>query len=393
MAKVGVLPPGKRFQSFSDFLTTVLGNVEFGPLDYALLAAIAGLFLALVVAEFRGGCLSGPLRRVFKSEGRTIALLAAGSFAAVRYYFGSGEFSWGADQPIHICFAHMASLSISEGELPIWTNYLGAGTPYLQFYGFLFFYFTGLIDQLWKEVFLSLKVAMGVLHVASGVAMYLLARTLTGSRRAGFIAGLAYVLSFWHTQQVIIMGRFPLSLFYALLPLPFYFFERLSSPGPAAVRERLANSLAGGICLGALILTHPGYGFWAAVLLGVYVGLRLSILRRENRSRGNLVWWSALLLAGGLVFGGTWPFRCGSSASIRDSPTLSIFPRRRSRPGSTCWPGRTTASGRSLRPTTGTADTSGCRWSSSLPAERGPLSGAAPGSWFSGFCRRCAVWG
>ena len=41
------------------------------------------------------------------------------------------------------------------------------------------------------------------------------------------------MLSFWHTQQIIIMGRFPLSLYYALLPLPFYFFERLSSPGLA----------------------------------------------------------------------------------------------------------------------------------------------------------------
>ena len=41
------------------------------------------------------------------------------------------------------------------------------------------------------------------------------------------LAGLAYVLSFWHTQQVLIMGRLPLSLFYALLPLPFYFWEGL----------------------------------------------------------------------------------------------------------------------------------------------------------------------
>lgn len=304
MAKVGVLPPGKRFRSFSDFLTIIFGTVELVPLDYALIAAIAGLFLALVVGELRGGCLSGLLRWVFKSEGRTIALLAAGSLAAVRYYLGLGEFPWGGDQPQHICFAQMASRSIAEGELPIWTNYLGAGTPYLQFYGFLFFYFVGLIDQLWQDPFLSLKVAMGGLHAASGVAMYLLARTLTGSRRAGFIAGLAYVLSFWHTQQIIIMGRFPLSLFYALLPLPFYFFERLSSPRPASSRERLASSLAGGICLGALALTHPGYAFWATVLLGVYAGLRLLVLLGEDRRRSGLVGWSALLFAGGLVFGG-----------------------------------------------------------------------------------------
>ena len=303
MARFGVLPPGKRFLSFSDFLVVTFREIQFGALDYALLAAIAGLFLALLIAELLGGCLSALLRAVFKSEGRTIALLAAGGFVAVRYYLGLGEFPWGADQPQHICFAQMASRSISEGELPIWTNYLGAGTPYLQFYGFLFFYFVGFLDQLWNNPFLSLKIAMAVLHVASGVAMYLLARTLTGSRKAGFIAGLAYVMSFWHTQQIIIMGRFPLSLFYALLPLPFYFFERLSSPCLAENRARLASSLAGGICLGALALTHPGYAFWATVLLGMYVGLRLLILLRANRCRSDLVWWSGLLFAGGLVFG------------------------------------------------------------------------------------------
>ena len=303
MARFAVIPPGLRFTSFSKYLSIIFARIEFAPLDYALLAAIAGLFLGLMVAEHRGGCLSALLRWVFTGEGRTIALLGAAGFVAVRFYIGSGYFPWGGDQPQHICFSHMASRSIAEGELPIWTNYLGTGTPYLQFYGFLFFYLTGLVDQLWTDIFASLKAVMAVLHAASGLAMYLLARTVTRSRVAGFIAGLAYVLSFWHTQQVIIMGRFPLSLFYALLPLPFYFFERLSSPGPAGHRARLASSLAGGICLGALALTHPGYAFWATVLLGLYIGLRL-LLEIPAGERPGLAGWSAVLLAGGLVFGG-----------------------------------------------------------------------------------------
>ena len=302
MARFGVFPPGSRAKNFSDFLTRTFEGIEFGPLDYTLLAAIASLFLALLIAELRGGCLSAMLRAVFSGERGTVILLAAAGFVAVRAYLGLGEFSWGADQPQHISFAHMASRSISEGELPIWTNYLGTGTPYLQFYGFLFFYLVGLVDQLWQDVFLSLKVVMAVLHVASGVAMYLLARTVTRSRSAGFLAGLAYVLSFWHYQQISIMGRFPLSLFYALLPLPFYFFERLSSLRPAANRERLASALAGGICLGALALTHPGYGFWATVLLAVYMGLRL--LAIPGHQRRGLISWSVFLFAGGLVFGG-----------------------------------------------------------------------------------------
>jgi hypothetical protein len=59
------------------------------------------------------------------------------------------------------------------------------------------------------------------------------------------LAGLAYVLGFWHTQQVLIMGRLPLSLFYALLPLPFYFLEGLSEKfeptGSGHRRRRVAS--------------------------------------------------------------------------------------------------------------------------------------------------------
>ena len=303
MARFGMFPPGRTYGTVSSFRSEVLERIEFTLLDYALLTAIAGLFLALLAAEFRNGCLTSLLRASFTGERLTTALLAVAGLVAVRHYLGLGSFSWGGDQPQHICFAHMASRSIAEGELPIWTNYLGTGTPYLQFYGFLFFYLTGLVDQLWNDIFASLKAVMAVLHVASGLAMYLLARTVTRSRKAGFIAGLAYVLSFWHTQQIIIMGRFPLSLFYALLPLPFYFFERLSSPCLAGNRARLAVSLAGGICLGALILTHPGYGFWATVLLGLYVGLRV-LLQIPASERPGLAGWSAVLFAGGLVSGG-----------------------------------------------------------------------------------------
>ena len=63
------------------------------------------------------------------------------------------------------------------------------------------------------------------------------------------LAGLAYVLSFWHTQQVLIMGRLPLSLFYALLPLPFYFWEGGSSekfePTGSGHRRRRSAGLSG----------------------------------------------------------------------------------------------------------------------------------------------------
>ena len=223
--------------------------------------------------------------------------VGSGQPGFVRYYLAPGDFSWSADQAQHITYSHITARSLSQGEIPIWTNYLGGGTPYLQFYGCLFFYAVGLIDLLWRDIFLSLKVALTAAHVGSGLTMYWLLRATQRSRKAAFVAGLAYVLSFWHAQQVLIMGRLPLSLFYALLPLPFAFYERLL----ATPRRWLSSCLAGGISLGALALTHPGYGFWALGFAGMYAVLRVFTLRPAERMRG--AHRACLLLAVGVVFG------------------------------------------------------------------------------------------
>jgi uncharacterized membrane protein len=90
----------------------------------------------------------------------------------------------------------------------------------------------GLFDLVVDSFFTTIKITLGLTHIASTLGMYLLARTVGRSRAAGYLGALAYALCFWHLQQVLIMGRFPLSLFYALLPWPFYFFERFRPVGP-----------------------------------------------------------------------------------------------------------------------------------------------------------------
>ena len=303
LRKFDILAPGISYLSFARFWETAEQRVDFEFLDGFLLLVILTLAVALFLLELRGGRFTAYLDWVFTSEKRTLLLLATGSLICVRYYMAPGEL-WTADAPQHVSYAHMTAQALARGEIPIWTNYLGAGSPYLQFYGFLFFYLVGLVDLLCGDIFLSLKLTMAGCHVVSGIGMYLLVRRVCGSRRAGFLAGMAYVLCFWHTQQVLIMGRLPLSLFYALLPWPFYFFEGLRHP-----RYRASNAGAGALALGGLAFTHPGYGFWATVLLGLYVGLRLFSLYGSRRFIP-ILGYSLALLAGGLIFGGflTLPF-------------------------------------------------------------------------------------
>ena len=298
LVKLNIFPPGVTFGTPGLYFKAVFDRVHFDWLDVSLALSIAATCGLLLLREIQSRRLSLFLNLTFASNARTTALMGVAGLLLVRFYLARGDLSWAADAPQHISFAHITARALAEMELPIWTYYFGTWTPYLQFYGFLFFYLVGLLNLATGDIYLSLKGTMALCHVASGIAMYLFVGTVCGSRRAGFLAGVGYVASFWHVQQIIIMGRLPLSLFYALLPLPFYYFERLS----AAATPRLEHAAWGGLALGALAWTHPGYAFWATVLLGVYVAVRLWE-QGEFRPWSSLARHAVVLLAAGLIFG------------------------------------------------------------------------------------------
>lgn len=294
---LGALAPSVTFISLPEYAVEIQQHVEFSWYDAVLAVAIVTTALTLTLREIWGRKLSHFCSLVFASEKKTLCFLVLAGIVSTRFYLTPGVFSWAADQAQHISFSHITAFALANGEMPIWTNYLGCGTPYLQFYGFLFFYAVGFVDLLLGEIYSSLKVVLFVGHVASGITMYLFVRAASHSRRAGIVAGLAYVLSFWHTQQVLIMGRFPLSLFYALMPLAFYFAERTLSR-----RTGAANMLFGGISLGLLAFIHPGYSVWATLLLGIYSFFRLTKRPPQQSIIASLGRISILFVVG-LTFG------------------------------------------------------------------------------------------
>ncbi len=282
--------------SFFDFRMALMAWADWHWADALLLAFIAALCLALLALEMRGRQLSHLLELTLTSERATRILLALTTLVSTRYYFASGESHWAGDASAHMAYAYAATRAIADFEWPLWTNLMGVGTPYLQYYGFLYFYLVGLLDLLVNDFFATIKISLALGHWLSVFGMYFLARTACRSRAAGLLAALAYALSFWHLQQVLHMGRYPLSLFYGLLPWPFYFFERLR-----ASRTRAHLVLGGAIALGALALTHPGYGFWATFFFALYAGVRL--LQEKRWRTRSLIVSTALLFVGAALFG------------------------------------------------------------------------------------------
>ena len=303
LSKFGALMPSGRFRSFGDLLALAHEQgIIFDAVDASLAAGILLLAFGLVAAEVHSSRLTQFLTVVLDCQKTTIVLLVATSVVLVRCYFASGEPAWQGDGPAHLAYVRFAAASLAMGEMPIWTNMAGAGTPYLQFYGVLFPLLVGLFQLVLGDPGWALKLVLGALHVCSGVGIYLFVSRAQRSRAAGLIAGLAYVASFWHLQQILIMGRLPLSLVYALLPWPFWAVEGLRFG-----HRRATAVCIGGCALGALVLTHPGYGFWAMVAVSGYAGLRLLPWRGADvQARGiaaALLILLALALSGYLTFG------------------------------------------------------------------------------------------
>ena len=268
--KFAVLSPSVSHGSLPRFLQAVEEKVSLDAGDLFFAGAICILCLVVAVLEWRRGRLALFLGYVFASELRTRLFLLGCGLVFARCFFSPGGLSWGADAAGHITYAKITADAMAMGDLPIWTNYLGLGSPYLQFYGFLFYYLVGGVDLLFDDLYSSIKLVLGLCHVLSGFGMYMWIRCVTCSRRAALLGGVSYVLSFWHFQQVLFMGRLPLGLFYALLPWPFYFFEQMWRRG------RWGIGVTGtAATLGGLAFTHPGYGFWGSFLWAVYSLARL----------------------------------------------------------------------------------------------------------------------
>jgi hypothetical protein len=294
MSKFQRLSASVSYLSLDRYAQMVQDHVGLEATDAVWLALIVAICLAVLVLELTRTQLTQFLRSVFASERSTIVLLLASSVVFVRYYLGTGNFNWAADSSQHIAYVDMAARSLAEGELPLWTYYFGTGSPYFQFYGFIFFWLAGAVQLLVGDTYLSLKLVLTACHVISGLGAYAVARASGCRRGAAFVAGIGFVLCFWHAQQVLIMGRLQLSVVYALLPWPIWALER------AFARPGYVPALFGGALLGVLVLAHPSYGYWACAFTGLYGLVRLLSARKLNLRNLGLL---ALLLGTGLAVG------------------------------------------------------------------------------------------
>ncbi|MBI5788579.1 MAG: hypothetical protein HZA78_06980 [Candidatus Schekmanbacteria bacterium] len=196
----------------------------------------------------------------------------------LRFYLSDGH-TCQLDGAPHSAQIHMLVTCLKNGEYPLWSNQWYAGFPFLQFYSPLFYYLAAGTSLIIHKVALSIKLILLLCHIISGVSAFLLIKEITDNHKAGLIGATAYALAPWHIFQLTFYGRFPISLIYAFLPLPFYFWEHYKHGKTA----RLRAFLWAGISLSLIIYSHYGYAVFVSLIFALY--LLLDFSQQSQRSR------------------------------------------------------------------------------------------------------------
>jgi hypothetical protein len=199
-------------------------------------------------------------------------VLAAGVLSGISFLLSGIPVH--ADTWPHIVRLQATYEAFRNGHLPSWSFFFYNGYPLLRFYSPLFYYLGGIICFFTGgDPFQAAKILLFLLHLGTGVALYLFARNRLSVRvsgdtipnrggsghvpsqfgscpQAALIASAGYLFSFVHMFYVQWLSRYPLELFLVLMPPSFWLIDRLID------RPGFGRALVLGIVLALLPLAH-----------------------------------------------------------------------------------------------------------------------------------------
>ncbi len=181
-----------------------------------------------------------------------------------------------------------------------WNPWEFGGFPWMRLLAWPLYASVALIGWAGVPMEQALKVLAFLGFAASGVAMYEYVRLLTGRWQAALVAGLVYMISPYHIHTAVDWWEFV--PFWALLPLPFLFYEwALRRP------EKRTRFLAlSALSLGLFPWVSPERALVSAVWFGGYAVLREAarVVRRETSAAQALLRLAGIGVGAGVLAAG-----------------------------------------------------------------------------------------
>lgn len=287
--------PLVRFGTVGDFLA-VLGRYGGRIFDTAdafwghLLWVIPGIVLLL---ELRSKALSRTVAVLPRSDRALLGYLLLVGLVFLRSYLAKGEDMFHGDSPYYFYLLQNMTWNLRRlNPAPFFTFLHGGGAPVNQFYGPLFSVVAAAFNLVLDNPSWAAKLTLLLFHLSSVVGSYLFLRELTGSRRAGFFAGLAAATLYLRLHLAIYPGRYGDASIWAAYPFVYVFTERLVK----AVRFPDIFGLAAAVSL--CVFGSIGHSYYFLLLWGAYATLRLLLLPEPLARRGRVF---LAVVAGGLL--------------------------------------------------------------------------------------------
>jgi uncharacterized membrane protein len=200
-----------------------------------------------------------------------VAILVSAAIAAPFFYSNSAQpgqiqIRQTKDMAIHLSVMQQFDKVLRSGAVyPRWlpdVNY-GYGNAWPNFYQPGFYYLSSLVHAVTDNWIDTLFIITALGLVASGLALFVLARAFFG-KPASAIAATVYALLPYHLLDVFVRGAIPEYLSFVLLPLILYFFYRLGSESEPRYYAGL------GVCYGACLMIHIPIAYLLSYILVVY---------------------------------------------------------------------------------------------------------------------------
>ncbi len=222
----------------------------------------------------------------------------------------------GGDSPFLLLRTHQMVANLRAGVFPVrWMPdaAYGLGYPFFSYYAALPYYLAGLLVLAGLDILTAIKTVQTLGFIAAAVAMYGWMYRLTGSRRAAWLAAVAYTFAPFHLVNVYVRGD-SLSEFYAFIfyPLVLWALDGVGESASQRIGETRAKyasmqvykyarvqEVVLALAYGGLILTHNISAFIFTPFALLYLWTRW--LRRDVDHRtlviGHLVLGFGLLLS------------------------------------------------------------------------------------------------
>ncbi|GEM_PF-5713398 len=288
--------PIAQFGTFSQFFGFLnqYGSRIFSSSDAFFTYLIIAICIILIFMEVRKKTFTDLSETLPRMDRHLILYLFIIALFCMRYYFAIGKDMYNGDAAYFFYLVSRLTESFKSGVFfPYWTNIHGGGAPINQFYGPLHSYVAALFNMLSGNIHFSVKLSLFLFHLMSAIGVYLFIRELFSSKKAGFMAGIATILMYYHPHLIIFPGRYGEGAIWAFYPFLFYFFERYI----ASLKK--INIVLLALTVGALILSSIGMSYYFFLFWGIYAATRLLVLEKHWKDKFIIFAMVALGVIGG----------------------------------------------------------------------------------------------